>query len=100
MARYEVARTEQSGEGHVLVYGGEEYNLPAAMPVLALEAMASENVIGFLHALMGDQWEAFAKRFNTEDMAALAEVIGEMYGGGTPGESVASGGSSKTDTNT
>lgn len=92
--RIEVARSVASGEANVMAYGGQEYQLPATMPLDALEAMEQGQIIGFLRAVFGKaQYAKFAKEVNTDDLEGIATALSDMYGG-TPGESAASGGSS------
>lgn len=94
MSRVEVARTVADSDDHVLVYGGREYTLPALMPLTAIESMEDGKVIDFLRALLGDdQYADFRVDAVVDDMDAIADAIGKLYGQ-APGESGASGGSS------
>lgn len=92
--RVEVAKSKATGDPNVLAYGGQDYLLPPAMPLSAIEAMEQNSMIGFLRAMFDGQYDAFAADVNTEDLEAVAAAIAQMYGGDGPGESQASGGSS------
>lgn len=92
MAHANVPRTEP-GEPHKLEYGGEAFVLPPVLPVAALDATITDDLLGFFKALLGDQWKAFGALLNPADLPALGLAVGELYGP-TLGESAASGSSS------
>jgi len=100
------ARQEASGEGPVIVWGGQDYTLPAEIPFETAEelsrleaAHAAENdveatdaIIKAISSLLGaEQYERFAAgRPSVDDMAALVDGLSEAYGFEQPGESPAS----------
>lgn len=99
MARVDVERTKPQDKDHELGYGGKLFTLPPTLPVAALEAIlgegTGEQLLEFFQAVLGDQWPAFAKILNIEDLPELGKAIGEIYGKSL-GESRASGTSSET----
>lgn len=92
------ARAEAAGEAPVVVFAGREYVLPVEVPADFAFAMEGRNLHDAIRALFLTPEDAdsfFASKPTLEDLGALADGIGEMYGLSAP-ESVASGGSSST----
>ena len=90
--------------------GGENFELPAELPVEALEHLATlaaaveggdrealgaaGPLLALFRTLLGEDWPRFAaERPSLEDMLALLDAAMPAYGG-SAGESPASGGSS------
>lgn len=94
------ARAEVAGEPPVIVFGGERFTLPRELPAdFALRAAAGD-LQDALSALFDDD-DATRERFwalkpSLNDVLALVEGIGGLYGFDGLGESSASGDSSAT----
>lgn len=89
------ARAEAKQENHVVVFGGEKFELPPEPPWEMVELPAMGDAPGGVRALLGDeQYIAFKRhRPSVPDMVALLEGAVGLYGL-TVGESSASAGSS------
>jgi hypothetical protein len=94
------ARAEATGERHTFTWQGDTYTLPPELPVEFLEAtgaMARGNppdIMAMARSLFADEptWEKFRAGDPTaNDVVELLNVVGQLYGFGSLGESLASG---------
>lgn len=91
------ARAEELGGGHVVTFGGDDFDLPAEVPFEFGVALLEGRYDDALAVLFGDQLEAFlAHRPSMQDVIELAEGVAGAYGLGSVGEPSASSGSSAT----
>lgn len=89
------ARAEAQGEPPVVTFGGEQFTLPAELPLRYAWALIDNDHEGALKMLFNGQHERFlAKDPSRDDVLALIKGIPLLYGIGDEGESPASGGSS------
>lgn len=84
------ARLEGKGEPVVVKFNGQDFTLPAEMPVeFALDADAGD-LRGAIVALVGDQAaDFFALKPSVEDVGELVDSVERIYGV-EPGEAPAS----------
>ncbi len=87
------ARLEARGEPRLFLFGGQKFELPAELP--AEFAYLLDDAKEALRFLLVDDFEDFwAQRPSKEDLIDLVAWISKAYGS-DPGESTASGSSSK-----
>ncbi len=93
----DLARAEIQGEPPVVILGGERFTLPHEMPYTVMEAFVARDREGFMRPLLGDSYERFwALGISAADSDEFVEQILVIYGVGGPGNSSASGDSSKS----
>jgi hypothetical protein len=87
------AKAEAEGEAHVLVLGGQEFELPTEMPLDFVLAAAEGDVAGSLRVLLGEEeYENLrAKGLSVSDLNELIGGLAEVYGLEDVGEALASG---------
>lgn len=94
------ARAEVGGDRPRVMLGGEEFLLPAELPMRYIWTLADGDDMAALKVLFNGQLERFlATEPTKEDIVALAGAVPRLYGMGQSGESSASAGSSKNGSN-
>lgn len=93
------ARKEANGEGPVVRFGGQDYELPAELPFAVLEAMrglqneetAAASIVEMTEALLGPHYAAIrAAGLSVDDMNELVGGVLTEYGVDRPLPSSAS----------
>lgn len=84
------ARAEATQEPVTMRLAGEDFTLPAEMPIAFALYANDGQMLKAVEALLGDQLDAFLKlQPSIADFEALADQAGHVYGI-TPGEALAS----------
>jgi hypothetical protein len=78
-----VARAEAQKEAPIIKIENKEFKLPIELPWIIVEAASTEKtneIIGAIKTLLGEQWEEFAKlNISVGDMQVLIENIAKIY---------------------
>lgn len=98
------AKAEKS-EGHKVILGGQEFTLPALLPFefgeACRKATTEAGIRRAVRVILGsEQYERFVEQQVTlDDVGALIDGLAGLYGFESPGESLASSGSSRSNGN-
>lgn len=75
------ARAEKNGPAPIIRLGGKDWTLPVELPADFAILSAAGDLAGAMHALLGEQFEAFWKiGLSMDDLEAIADQAAGLYG--------------------